>query len=65
MKATSSNVLHTYFVQFIFRPVDLDVYTLSIHGFQVIELEGRVFSFVDQRPEEWVVTYRENYDAYT
>ncbi|KAI6001266.1 hypothetical protein EDD15DRAFT_2516444 [Pisolithus albus] len=51
--------------RFIFRPVDLDVYTLSIHGFQVIELEGRVFSFVDQRPEEWVVTYRENYDAYT
>ncbi|KAI6014108.1 hypothetical protein PISMIDRAFT_684468 [Pisolithus microcarpus 441] len=51
--------------RFIFRRVDLDVYTLSIHGFQVIELEGRVFSGVDQRPQEWVVRYRENYDAYT
>ncbi|KAI5983125.1 hypothetical protein EDD15DRAFT_2522355 [Pisolithus albus] len=51
--------------RFIFRRVGDNVYTLTINGLQVIELEGKLFAVVEGEPQEWVVTYRENHDAYT
>ncbi|KAI6032351.1 hypothetical protein BKA83DRAFT_682620 [Pisolithus microcarpus] len=51
--------------RFIFRQVGDNVYTLTINGLQVIELEGKLFAVVEGDLQEWVVTYRENHDAYT
>ncbi|KAI6114753.1 hypothetical protein EDD16DRAFT_1517605 [Pisolithus croceorrhizus] len=51
--------------RFIFRRVGDNIYTLTINGLQVIELEGRLFAAVEGSAQEWVVTYRENHDAYT
>ncbi|KAI6124890.1 hypothetical protein EV401DRAFT_2068611 [Pisolithus croceorrhizus] len=51
--------------KFIFRRVGADIFTLTIDGYKVIELEGKVLAAIDQPPQEWVVRYRENHDAYT
>ncbi|KAI6042266.1 hypothetical protein EDC04DRAFT_2661947 [Pisolithus marmoratus] len=51
--------------RFIFRGVQDNIYTLTINGLQVIELEGKLFAAVEGAPQEWVITYRENHDAYT
>ncbi|KAI5983120.1 hypothetical protein EDD15DRAFT_2376860 [Pisolithus albus] len=51
--------------RFIFRRVGNNVYTLTINGLQVVEFKGNLFAAVEGVPQEWVVTYRENLDAYT
>ncbi|KAI6042264.1 hypothetical protein EDC04DRAFT_3139258 [Pisolithus marmoratus] len=51
--------------RFAFRRVGGNIYTITINGLQVIELEGRLFAVVEGAPQEWVITYRENHDAYT
>ncbi|KAI6146335.1 hypothetical protein BKA82DRAFT_994197 [Pisolithus tinctorius] len=50
---------------FVIKRVEGDIYTLTINGMQVIELEGRVFAAVEHAPQEWVIKYRELQDAYT
>ncbi|KIK12686.1 hypothetical protein PISMIDRAFT_689272 [Pisolithus microcarpus 441] len=51
--------------RFVFRRVGDDIYTLTINGLQVAELEGKLFAVVEGNAQEWVVRYRENHDAYT
>ncbi|KAI6146341.1 hypothetical protein BKA82DRAFT_994189 [Pisolithus tinctorius] len=51
--------------KFILRRVEGDIYTLTINGMQVVELEGKVFAVVEGRAQEWVIRYRELQDAYT
>lgn len=60
-----SGVQPLYLVQFVFRRVGDDIYTLTINGLQVVELEGKLFAVVEGNAQEWVVRYRENHDAYT
>ncbi|KAI6042263.1 hypothetical protein EDC04DRAFT_3088704 [Pisolithus marmoratus] len=51
--------------RFIVKRVEGNVYTLSINGYQTVELEGRLFGAVELPPQEWVITYRKNHDACT
>ncbi|KIO12284.1 hypothetical protein M404DRAFT_751139 [Pisolithus tinctorius Marx 270] len=53
------------FVQFVFKRVEGNIYTITTNGMQVIELEGRLVAGAGQTPEEWVIKYRELQDAYT
>ncbi|KIO12280.1 hypothetical protein M404DRAFT_994196 [Pisolithus tinctorius Marx 270] len=50
---------------FVFKRVEGDIYTLTINGMPVVELEGMLFAAVEQAPQEWVIKYRELQDAYT
>ncbi|KAI5999786.1 hypothetical protein F5J12DRAFT_267388 [Pisolithus orientalis] len=50
---------------FVFRRVEGDIYTLSINGMQVIELERRLFAALERPAQEWVIKYRQFHDAYT
>ncbi|KAI6043701.1 hypothetical protein EDC04DRAFT_2649601 [Pisolithus marmoratus] len=50
---------------FIARRVGDHTYTLTINGYRTVELEGRLFGAVEFPPQEWVITYRKNHDAYT
>ncbi|KAI6042253.1 hypothetical protein EDC04DRAFT_3088697 [Pisolithus marmoratus] len=61
----ASNGVPTYLVQFIAQRVEGNVYTLTINGYRTVELEGRLFGAVEFPPQEWVITYRKNHDAYT
>ncbi|KAI6152651.1 hypothetical protein BKA82DRAFT_4113054 [Pisolithus tinctorius] len=58
-------ISRSYVVQFVFKRVEGDIYTLTINGMPVVELEGMLFAAVEQAPQEWVIKYRELQDAYT
>ncbi|KAI6016215.1 hypothetical protein EDC04DRAFT_2946719 [Pisolithus marmoratus] len=53
--------------RFVFRQVEGNIYTITINGLHVIEREGKLFAVVEEEgpAQEWVITYRENHDAYT
>ncbi|KAI6043703.1 hypothetical protein EDC04DRAFT_2890621 [Pisolithus marmoratus] len=53
--------------RFVFRLVEGNIYTMTINGLNVVEREGKLFAVVEEEgpAQEWVITYRENHDAYT
>ncbi|KAI6042255.1 hypothetical protein EDC04DRAFT_2661839 [Pisolithus marmoratus] len=53
--------------RFVFRLVEGNIYTMTINGLNVVEREGKLFAVVEEvgPAQEWVITYRENHDAYT
>ncbi|KAI6042257.1 hypothetical protein EDC04DRAFT_2601045 [Pisolithus marmoratus] len=51
--------------RFIAQRVENNVYMLTTNGYRAIDLEGNLFGALELPPQEWVITYRENHDAYT
>ncbi|KAI6043704.1 hypothetical protein EDC04DRAFT_2599971 [Pisolithus marmoratus] len=50
--------------KFIAQWVENNVYMLTTNGYQAVNLEGNLFGALELPPQEWVIMYRENHDAY-